>query len=167
MPAAHAASHPMTSSHAMTGAYLRLLLMMVLSFVAMYALMYAMVDAFDNVYLNINKAYMAGLMTAPMLVFELLVMGSMYPSRKLNMSSIAIGIVALAILWAAIRGQAGVGDREFLRSMIPHHASAILMCGKAPVADPEIKSLCASIVESQQREIDQMKRILARLDAGD
>lgn len=47
--------------------------------------------------------------------------------------------------------------------MIPHHAGAILMCRKASVADAEIKSLCQDIISSQQREIDQMKDILARL----
>ncbi len=33
-----------------------------------------------------------------------------------------------------IERQAGIGDRQFLRAMIPHHAAALLMCEKAPVA---------------------------------
>ena len=40
----------------------------------MYALMYAMVNTFANVYATVNQAYMAGLMTAPMVVIELVVM---------------------------------------------------------------------------------------------
>ena len=52
--------------------------------------------------------------------------------------------------------------REFLRSMIPHHSSAILMCRQAPIRDPQIRRLCASIITGQQREIDQMNAILAR-----
>jgi uncharacterized protein (DUF305 family) len=61
-----------------------------------------------------------------------------------------------------IREQTGIGDRQFLRSMIPHHASAILMCEEAPIVDPDIRLLCRGIVTSQQSEITQMKALLAR-----
>jgi uncharacterized protein (DUF305 family) len=47
--------------------------------------------------------------------------------------------------------------------MIPHHAKGILMCERAPIQDAEIKKLCGEIISSQQREIDQMKSMLARL----
>ena len=152
--------HSMEHSH--HHPYWRLAAMMLASFVAMYVLMYAMVDRLDNVYLNINKAYMAGLMTAPMMVLELALMGSMYPSKKANAALMIGSLVALAALWAAIRTQAAVGDVEFLRSMIPHHSSAILMCNEASVTRPDIRQLCAQIVKSQQEEIDQMKAMLGR-----
>jgi len=48
-----------------------------------------------------------------------------------------------------------------LRSMIPHHAGAILMCEQAPIRDAEIRKLCETIISGQQAEIDQMKRKLA------
>jgi uncharacterized protein (DUF305 family) len=63
-----------------------------------------------------------------------------------------------------IRQQSAIGDSQFLRSMIPHHAGAILMCRQAPIRDAEIKDLCRSIIASQQREIDQMKAALSRLE---
>ena len=63
-----------------------------------------------------------------------------------------------------IREQTAINDRQFLRSMIPHHAGAILMCQQAPVDDEEIKALCRSIVASQQSEIDIMKAKLAALN---
>ncbi len=66
--------------------YARLLVMTVLSFIAMYFLMYAMVNSFDNVFASFNQFYMAGLMTAPMVVLELLLMGGMYPNKKLNIT---------------------------------------------------------------------------------
>jgi uncharacterized protein (DUF305 family) len=47
--------------------------------------------------------------------------------------------------------------------MIPHHASAILMCEKANLQDPEMKDLCQSIILGQQEEIDQMKAKLKEL----
>ena len=58
------------------------------------------------------------------------------------------------------RYQTGIGDVGFLRSMIPHHSGAILMCREAAITDPELVKLCGEITESQRREIDQMNRIL-------
>lgn len=142
--------------------YGRLLMMTGLSFVAMYLLMYAMVDRWDNVLPNLNKLYMAGLMAAPMVLIELGLMGAMYPNRRANRWIMAGAAAVLVVLFALIRMQAGIGDHQFLKAMIPHHSSAILMCGRAPISDPEIRHLCKSIIESQQREIDQMKDILAR-----
>ncbi|MFV7236587.1 hypothetical protein [Flavobacterium sp. ZB4R12] len=88
--------------------------MIVVSFIAMYILMYSMVDVFANVIPNINQFYMAGLMTMPMLIIELLVMGSMYGNKKLNISLVVTGFIALILFFAGIRQQAAVGDREFL-----------------------------------------------------
>jgi uncharacterized protein (DUF305 family) len=155
MPASHG---QMTSSH-----YLRLLVMTVLSFAAMYFLMYAMVDSFDSYYNNINQAYMAGLMAAAMVLIELAVMGAMYRNRALNAAIIGLSIAALVACWVLIRQQGAVGDRQFLRSMIPHHSGAILMCGKAPLRDPEIQRLCKTIIAGQADEIRQMKDKLAAL----
>jgi hypothetical protein len=61
--------------------YPHLLIMAVLSFASMYMLMYAMVNSFENVYSSVNQVYMAGLMTAPMMVIELLVMRGMYRDK--------------------------------------------------------------------------------------
>ena len=150
-------------SHSMQGHhYRRLLVMMALSFIAMYVLMYAMVDRFANVFNSVNQVYMAGLMAAAMLIIELLVMGGMYPNKRWNTILIVLGAVALIGFWVAIRQQAVVGDRQFLRSMIPHHAGAILMCQEAQITDQEIRKLCESIIAGQQSEIDQMKAMLAR-----
>jgi uncharacterized protein (DUF305 family) len=144
--------------------YGRLLLMAMLSFVSMYVLMYAMVNAFSNVYANLNQFYMAGLMAAPMVVIELALMGAMYSDRKRNIVIMAISVVALSVFWLLVRQQTGIADRQFLRSMIPHHAGAILMCENAPIRDSEIKELCGAIVASQRSEIDQMKAKLAELE---
>ncbi len=155
----------MQHDNAMTGGhYRRLLLMTVLSFIAMYILMYAMVDRLGNVFNNVNQFYMAGLMTAPMVVLELLLMGSMYKDKKLNAILVGAGALALIVFWTLIRQQSVVGDRQFLRSMIPHHAGAILMCEQANLQNPEILKLCEGIVSSQQAEIAQMKTLLGKQD---
>lgn len=142
--------------------YRHLAIMIVLSFISMYVLMYAMVDTFANVFMSFNQVYMAGLMTAPMVIIELVVMSAMYANKKLNTIIIAGSVVALAVFFVLIRQQTMIGDAQFLRSMIPHHAGAILMCKEASIQDPEIKELCRGILAGQQSEIDLMK---AKLDS--
>jgi len=144
--------------------YLHLLLMAMLSFISMYVLMYAMVDVVGNVYPNLNQVYMAGLMTAPMIIIELALMGRMYPDQRWNMAIIAASAIASVALFMLIRNQTAIGDKQFLKSMIPHHAGAILMCGEASIEDAEIMNLCKRIIASQQSEIDQMKTILRRIE---
>ena len=107
---------------------------------------------------------MAGLMAAPMGVIELALMRAMYPDRRLNVVVVAGSLLALAVFWVLLREQVAVSDRQFLRSMIPHHAGAILMCEQSPIQDAEIKRLCEAILSSQQSEIDQMKAKLKALD---
>jgi len=142
--------------------YMHFAIMLVLSFIFMFGFMYAMVDRLANVYPNLNQAYMAGLMVAPMAVLELVLMGAMYPDKKLNWAIIGLSLLVLLTCWFGIRGQLAVSDISFLRSMIPHHASAILMCQQASLKDTEIKTLCGDIISSQSKEIAQMKEMLSR-----
>src|SRR5688572_158800 len=144
--------------------YRRLLMMAVLSFISMYLLMYAMVDSFRNVVPSFNQFYMAGLMTAPMMVIELLLMGAMYPNKRLNTILIGGSIVAGLVFFLFIRQQTLISDRQFLKSMIPHHAGAVLMCEQATIDDPEIQDLCENIITGQQSEIDLMKAKLDELN---
>jgi uncharacterized protein (DUF305 family) len=62
------------------------------------------------------------------------------------------------------RQQTAISDRQFLRSMIPHHAGAILMCNEAPLQDADVRALCGAIIRSQTEEIAIMKRLLVRND---
>jgi uncharacterized protein (DUF305 family) len=140
-----------------------LAVMTVLSFVAMYILMYAMVDRIGYVYNSLNQVWMAALMAAPMVLIEVILMRKMYPDQAVNYAIMAGSIIAGILFFTLIRFQVGIGDTQFIRSMIPHHSGAILMCREAPIIDSELRKLCGEIIESQQREIDQMQAILARL----
>jgi uncharacterized protein (DUF305 family) len=151
--------HSSTKSH-----YGHLLIMAVLSFISMYVLMYAMVDRLVNVYPSFNQLYMAGLMTAPMVMIEITVMGSMYENKKVNAIILITSALVAVLLFVAIRQQTAIDDVQFLKSMIPHHAGAILMCNEASISDPEIGELCKGIVSGQQSEIDKMTAMLARLE---
>ena len=157
-PAPAGASAPTGSAH--KGHYRRFAAMLLVSFVAMYFLMYAMVDGLDNVYASWNQVYMAGVMTAAMLVIELALMWSMYPDRRRNLGLLAIGLVVGLGCWWGIREQGAIRDAQFLRSMIPHHAGAILMCEEADLSAPELRALCGQIVAAQRTEIAQMQELL-------
>lgn len=93
--------------------YKKLAIMIVVSFIAMYILMYSMVDVFANVIPNINQFYMAGLMTMPMLIIELLVMGSMYGNKKLNISLVVIGFIGLILFFTGIRNRRQLEIKNF------------------------------------------------------
>lgn len=98
-----------------------------------------------------------------MVLIELAVMRGMYHNKKLNVAIGAGGVVALIVFFAFIRLQTAISDRQFLKSMIPHHAGAILMCERASNRDPDIRRLCQNIISGQQAEIDQMKSKLREL----
>lgn len=145
--------------------YPRLMVMSLLHLISMYFLMYSMIYVFDHFYNNINKFYMAAIMTAPMVMLEVLLMGAMYKNKSLNIAIILGSLAALVLFFLFIRQQTAVSDTMFLRSMIPHHSSAILMCEETELQDQEIIDLCGEIVETQREEIDQMKDIMERLKA--
>lgn len=147
-------------------AYIRLAAMLVISFTAMFALMYAMVNVFENVVPNLNQFYMAGLMTAPMLLIEVWLMRSMYPNKQLNLILTGVGLVALLGFWLGIREQIAVSDQQFLKSMIPHHAGAILMCEQADLKIPKVQQLCNGIITAQKNEISQMRSMIEELQAN-
>jgi uncharacterized protein (DUF305 family) len=136
---------------------------MALSLVVMYFVMFSMVDGWSDFRNNLNMFYMALTMVAPMGILMLATMRGMYRSKGLN-ALLYAGLAALFVLaLAGTRTQALVDDRQFIASMIPHHSGAILMCGQAKLADPELVELCREIVQAQRREIGQMDAIRARL----
>ena len=142
--------------------YLMFALNLLLSALIMYLGMFGMIWSGGEFVQNINFFYMALIMWAPMSAVMLWTMKSMYRNHRLNLGLyILFAVVFLLSLWG-IRDQLLVGDRQFLRSMIPHHSGAILMCERSQLTDPEILTLCDGIVSSQEQEIAQMKAILAR-----
>ena len=144
--------------------YLKLGLMTLISFIAMYFLMYQMINSSGDFNFSINQIWMAGSMATAMIAIELIVMAEMYKTALIRNIFIGIGIIATIMLVLFTRYQVAIDDKDFLRSMIPHHSGAILMCSNPKLSDPEIKKLCGEIIESQLREIDEMNAIKTRLD---
>jgi|ERR1043165_7565242 uncharacterized protein (DUF305 family) len=143
--------------------YKKLCMMLIISFLVMYSVMFLNVDDTDHIYLSITRSYMAILMVAPMAVMMILMMGKMYPNKKLNLSIVAVAIVAFIASFAGLRTQTPVGDIQYMKAMIPHHSSAIMTSRHADITDPEVKRLSLGIIESQEREIAEMKQIIARM----
>lgn len=143
--------------------YAKFAFMLCMSFIVMYSVMYLNVATTDHVYWSLNRFYMTVLMVAPMAWIMLTLMGGMYKNRRLNTVIVALSAVAFVGAFALLRNQTFVGDVQFMKSMIPHHSSAILVSRKAAIRDPEVKQLAEEIIASQEEEIARMKRMLERL----
>lgn len=140
--------------------YLTLLVALCVSYLVMFAIMFSRVNEWSNLFLSLNQVYMTGLMISAMLLIMLLTMGSMFTNKKLNIVLLALGTALIFIFWTLVRNQVGVGNRQFLHSMIPHHAAAILVCQQSSLTNPRIEELCTEIVQTQKEEIRIMKELM-------
>ncbi len=156
-------SHAAHADHA-AHPYRKLFVELALDFVIMFFVMYAMIASAKHLYFNIGNVYMTLMMVAPMMALMIFFIGKMYPSPSTNRLLVGLAVLIFAVGWFGMREQLGVGDAQFLRSMIPHHSGAILMCEKAKLTDPEVTQLCHNIVAAQNREIAQMQAILQRIE---
>lgn len=106
---------------------------------------------------------MALLMITPMALLMLVFMGDMYKNRKVNTAIVIASIAVFVAVLAFLRNQSSVGDVQYIKSMIPHHSSAILTSQEAALKDPELIKLADEIIKAQEKEIAQMKSMLNRL----
>ena len=142
--------------------YAKLGIALGVSLVLMFVLTMSMIRTIDHFYLNLSNFYMALVMVAPMGIVMLLVMWRMFENTRLNLVLLASFAALFAVAFALGRTETFVGDEQFLKSMIPHHSRAILVCQESSLTDPEIVELCEQIVQTQREEIAQMEAILER-----
>ena len=64
--------------------YKKFSLMMIISFIIMYTVMFLNVIELKHYHTSATRIYMAILMVAPMAVVMMLMMGKMYPNKKIN-----------------------------------------------------------------------------------
>lgn len=156
-------SHESHALHHHKSSYLNLIWMGLLHVPIMYVIMFSMVDKSGDIYQNLNTFYMALMMAAPMVAVMPFMMKKMYSDTRKNLLVVLGSTLVLLGAFAAIRYQTAVGDTQFIRSMVPHHSGAILMCREANLKDLELKDLCDKISAGQRQEIEQMNEILKRL----
>ncbi len=143
--------------------YKKFVVMMVISFFIMYLVMFLNIDKLKHYHTSATRIYMALLMVAPMGVVMMLMMGKMYSNKTLNISIIIGSIILFGMILAALRTQTPISDVQYMKAMIPHHSSAIMVSKHANLKDPEVKKLSEEIIKSQEVEIAQMETILKRL----
>ena len=140
-------------------------LMLGISFVVMYAVMFLNVDQFDHIYLSLTRTYMSLLMVSAMALVMLGLMRHMYPDMRLNRLIAGGSVAVFALVLTLLRAQIPVGDVQYMKAMIPHHSSAIMVSRSAELQDPVVKKLAEGIIQSQEREIAEMKAAIARLES--
>ena len=144
--------------------YLRFGLMMATSFVIMYAVMFLNVDVFEHVMLSPTRTYMTFLMIAPMVLVMMGFMWGMYKKKTWNYVIMGVAVVTFVLCYAGLRQQTFVSDVQWMKAMIPHHSSAIMVSEKAHLKDPEAIKLAEEIIEAQEKEIAEMRRMIYRLE---
>jgi len=144
--------------------YGKLAVTLIISFVIMYLVMFLNMDKIEDYHTSITRIYMTFLMISPMAILMILRMKMMYKNRKINVAIIISSIVIFVFSLIGLRTQTPVGDIQYMKAMIPHHSSAIMTSKNANIKDAEVRKLADSIIKSQEKEINQMNKILKRLE---
>ena len=147
-------------------AYARFFLMIATSTLLMLGLMYLNTYLVSHIFWSETRAYMAVLMGAVMAFVMLAFMLGMYKNRAANIAIFAGSIVVFAgALWL-VRSQVTVEDRSYMSAMIPHHSIAIMTSSRANLTDPRVRELADSIVYAQDKEVAEMRYLIADIAAN-
>lgn len=146
--------------------YRRFTAMITTSTVVMLPLMYLNTYAADHVFFSETRTYMALVMGAAMALIMLAFMRGMLTNPRFNAVVVVAAIAVFgAALWL-VRSQASVDQVSYMKAMIPHHSIAILTSERAHISDPRVRRLADDIIETQRREIAEMKSLISELEAA-
>lgn len=143
--------------------YARFFTMIATSTVVMFGLMYLNTYQLDHVFFSETRAYTALVMGAVMAIIMLAFMLQMYTNRMANIAVFIGSVIVFAAALFLVRSQTTVDDVSYMKAMIPHHSIAILTSSRANISDPRVRQLADDIIETQRREIDEMKGLIADL----
>jgi len=138
--------------------------MIATSTVVMFGLMYLNSYQLDHVFFSETRTYMALVMGASMAVIMLAFMIKMYANRRVNIGIFVASAVVFSFALWLVRSQATIEDVSYMKAMIPHHSIAILTSERAHISDPRVRKLADQIIESQRREILEMKALIKDLE---
>jgi len=148
----------------MQGSYLRFAAMIATSTLVMLGLMYLNTYQLDHIFWSETRAYMALIMGASMAMVMLTFMLGMYKDKRVNIGIYVASIAVFAVALFLVRSQATVQQVSYMKAMIPHHSIAILTSERAEISDPRVRQLADEIIESQRREIGEMKVLIEELE---
>lgn len=146
--------------------YGRFAAMVATSTAVMFVLMYSSIYALGHIQFSQTRFWMALVMGAAMAIIMLGFMWAMYKNKTANWSIVAGSVVVFALTLWLVRSQETVGDISYMKAMVPHHSIAILTSERAQIRDPEVRRIADEIIDSQVREIVEMKRLIAKLEAN-
>jgi len=146
--------------------YGRFAAMIAASTLIMFGLMYLNTFAIDHVWYSQTRTWMALLMGAVMAAIMLGFMWSMYKDRNVNVAILVASVVVFGVSLWLVRSQQTVSDVSYMKAMIPHHSIAILTSERAHIRDPRVRKLADGIIEAQVKEIGEMERLIADLEAN-
>lgn len=134
--------------------------MIAIATLIMFLLMYQLIYSLGHATFSINRLIASLIMACVMTIVMLAFMWSMYEGMGTKIAVLVVAALVGASLLFVNRSQAVVGDSHFMKSMIPHHSIAINNARRASISDPRVRELADQIIESQVREIAEMKLLL-------
>jgi hypothetical protein len=84
----------------------------------------------------------------------------------LNIAIFTGAVVVFAVALWLVRSQVTVGDRSYMSAMIPHHSIAIMTSSRAEIRDARVRTLADDIIYAQDKEIAEMRYLIADIDAN-
>ena len=134
------------------------------STVVMSGLMYLNTYAWDHIFYSKTRVYMALIMGAMMAIIMLAFMPQMYTKRRMNFAIYAGSVIVFVLALWLVRSQATIHDVAWMKAMIPHHSIAILTSENTNISDPRVRELADGIIETQRKEIAEMKALIQDLE---
>ena len=116
---------------------------------------------FNDLYLSLTLFYGGLLMASNMIWAHELV--HLIAMKHCNYTVMGIGVVlSLCVSVFLLRSQWMIDDTQWLRRMISHHSTALTTSHNIykKTKDPKDKKLAKEIIDTQEREISQMKDMI-------
>jgi hypothetical protein len=121
-----------------------------------------MTNDMTNIRNSLGKAYMSGIMALLMGIVEVAM--NDYYMRMISTKYYIVLFILLGLLYYMYKTQQYIYDRDYLNEMIEHHSMALTTSGEImkKTSDPKVKILASKIINTQEDEIQYMKRLLSK-----
>ena len=139
--------------------FYHIFIMFTTSFLTQYFMMSWVMDNLIVDFTNsLGKIYLSFLMGLTM------VFSQIFMDTNINLLFYIILFIFILIFIYLYRTQTFIGDKEYLSDMIEHHSMALLTSNQIlqKTKNRKIKNLANQIVETQRKEIKEMKDLLVK-----